>query len=632
MMTGSDLYTVFLESVKDEMPEKLKSLHTREEAAKYFNKLTAFYKKNKDNLAAGFSQILDSHKALTDILSASNEQFKKFYEENESSLFSPFGDYEKGLSQFRAAAAAMPTIKECDIIFLQYLFEKYTEYKSSEDYMRRLVLRRLSVISPELIGADMKFGKSKDEDRRLTALLIFRQFVKQFGFGMVIVDGEEKMIMGRDRIERKDGKIIALGSDNYFSPSLKELIEEKYKSDIISCAKKVTFEEMVQLKDGGLCRLAEIAFSFSEAYFNNQKKTREYLYIFAIAFNMSFRKSADEVIDDTADINKCLFHDFYTDNLVNGPKGKNEEMTVDGYGINWKNFVECIYLYFISADNMSPAMKLYETLALIESCKNSTRAKTAEDLKKKNISEKNGGAVITDTYKTRVIERIFSADKKEFKSFILDNFECRFDKDSDDANVSWIIASQLANDRRTAKRIYDALVKKCNEAKLPLVVDGFSFELSNEDEFAIRYSTDISEENRKKNTLYVTEDFVQLVNRFSESYWVGFYEETHYGEDAVLCRSDILSRYSDALLYEFSKEVKKDGEDAKALKHIEGFNDFYNYFCEEYEVNADGRKYYGVNRILYETNYQQISSKNIFDLLLIFLTYRKCYTVACLNK
>lgn len=72
---------------------------------------------------------------------------------------------------YRECALRLPSNSQIDSTFIDGLYGIYSEFKSSEDYMKRLVHRRLKLINPELI---------KDNDT--TRVLILKQFLLKLGF------------------------------------------------------------------------------------------------------------------------------------------------------------------------------------------------------------------------------------------------------------------------------------------------------------------------------------------------------------------------------------------------------------------------------------------------------------------
>lgn len=124
------------------------------------------------------------------------------------------------------------------------------------------------------------------------------------------------------------------------------------------------------------------------------------------------------------DINKSLFQDYYNDNLlrilegdyVNPKMVSTFEKEPTGEGINYKNFVEAIYLYFISHDdlNMLPGEKIDAAEAVIEKC-----IKLA---KKAGNSKKISAGEYTELYKKNHINILLNKKIDEIADYVAENY------------------------------------------------------------------------------------------------------------------------------------------------------------------------------------------------------------------
>lgn len=191
-------------------------------------------------------------------------------------------------------------------------------------------------------------------------------------------------------------------------------------------------------------KMLKIADDLANARFSPHGKTREYLYIFAIAFEMTStgytedatiidEKTGAEIIDEDprkiTDIQKNLFFDYYTDNIVNrlettaGFNKSKINVSVDGYGINYKNFSEVTFLWCIRQQNLTPKEKLELAYEIIEHCKE--KGKSVEKFKKPNVdfNEENITKIYKEYYKNA---EIYIKDKSYFQEFLINNYPCRF--------------------------------------------------------------------------------------------------------------------------------------------------------------------------------------------------------------
>lgn len=106
-------------------------------------------------------------------------------------------------------------------------------------------------------------------------------------------------------------------------------------------------------------------------------QTRVNLYHFAMMFGMTVAFSASE-FDPERDIRKNLFEDYYCDNLTRflqddslDPRITSSwEKEPSGDGINFKNFAEVIYLYYLCKDDpaLTPGMRIDRAEEKIQAC------------------------------------------------------------------------------------------------------------------------------------------------------------------------------------------------------------------------------------------------------------------------
>ena len=116
----------------------------------------------------------------------------------------------------------------------------------------------------------------------------------------------------------------------------------------------------------------------------NGGKTKVYLYHFAIMFHMTVALRPGDAFDPTTDLVKNLFEDYYSDDLLrfleeeyNNPRSAgNFEREPTGEGVNFKNFIEVIYLYCIcrNEQKLTPGRQIDRARRLIDRCVAAARA------------------------------------------------------------------------------------------------------------------------------------------------------------------------------------------------------------------------------------------------------------------
>lgn len=197
-------------------------------------------------------------------------------------------------------------------------------------------------------------------------------------------------------------------------------------------------------------KMLKIADDLANARFSPHGKTREYLYIFAIAFEMTStgytedatiidEKTGAEIIDEDprkiTDIQKNLFFDYYADNIINsmskisGLSGQSSDETIiDGYGINYKNFAEIVFLWSINQKGL-PAEKLKLAYEVINYCKKNGHAKGLVEVE----AEKKKERALTRNYED-LLFNFTALNKEDLEAFLINNYSCRTNKASTDIN------------------------------------------------------------------------------------------------------------------------------------------------------------------------------------------------------
>lgn len=120
--------------------------------------------------------------------------------------------------------------------------------------------------------------------------------------------------------------------------------------------------------------LLKLADDLASGKFRVNGVTREQLYIFAIAFDMRYYPNPGAIdYDPDRDIVKNLFQDYYSDNLLRYVLDEeylqnrtNYEAEPTGEGINYKNYVEAIYLYCLGLNGLTAGEKLKKAQALTD--------------------------------------------------------------------------------------------------------------------------------------------------------------------------------------------------------------------------------------------------------------------------
>lgn len=166
--------------------------------------------------------------------------------------------------------------------------------------------------------------------------------------------------------------------------------------------------------NGSIPRILKISDDLAEGKYKRSSEMKEILYLFAFAFDMSISFVNDKE-RTLRDVRKSLFEDFYCDNIIRyvneyQKNGVYEEPT--GVTIQFKNFVEIVYLYWLNKDSKtySPAEKYLAANAMIEQVV--SKIKSAERYIEKTTSQTG----------KKYFEAKKRAEKKAFGTYAYRNF------------------------------------------------------------------------------------------------------------------------------------------------------------------------------------------------------------------
>lgn len=155
----------------------------------------------------------------------------------------------------------------------------------------------------------------------------------------------------------------------------------------------------------------------------NGGQTRVYLYYFAIMFGMTIVLRETDEYDERTNMVKNLFEDYYSDNLIryldasyaNPQFSSSLEKEPGGEGINYKNFAEAIYIYYLYRRDLelTPGERIDHAERMIDRCVR--RADAAG-------GTAPGRRAHTMLFRQRYLDRIIDADEKELAARILANY------------------------------------------------------------------------------------------------------------------------------------------------------------------------------------------------------------------
>lgn len=170
--------------------------------------------------------------------------------------------------------------------------------------------------------------------------------------------------------------------------------------------------------------LIEMCNDLAAGNFRVNGKTKVYLYYFAIMFDMTVPLDGREC-EPERNIVKHLFQDFYNDNFLrllsagytDNRNATSIEKEPTGEGINYKSFVEMIYIYFLCRDDleMTPGEKIDKAESIIDKC--------VKGAKKKNKQAPKSRGVHTEVYRDLHVNVLLNKDIDEIADYILEYYQ-----------------------------------------------------------------------------------------------------------------------------------------------------------------------------------------------------------------
>lgn len=487
------------------------------------------------------------------------------------------------------------------------LFDMYENYTEPVAYMERIVSRLM---------------KDEDADKWAESSLrlrILKQFVK---YGNYLDDaGYSGRTYIQKSLKEKYGKNkLGQGEDA-------DLIDETIFCMIDD---PDTTADNIKHKYS----LMKLADDLANGKFRTNGATKKGLYLFAMVYDMTLPGFPGA--NENTDIIKNLFRDYYNNNLLaylnEGYRNHLREYETDpsGQGVNYKNFAEMIFLYYIVQD-IGPVEKIKKSYDMISKVTDTAKM---EGFKKKTDSsaERNtkfykGKFLKEDRKDNEVIfsENIFKKDEDEFMKFLLDNYEC--DVRTGRTHVSrgrrieeTIAPLQMDIDQNTAYARYQEIMAMLNSelVKSDMTVADCNYGLWFDDVYS----------------KYGSEEYADKYNGIDKERYENFIEVLIGANNFV--GNNVDEKESDRSEESEKKETSRiiikalSVSSAREVTRTSLMVAFYYYFnCREEDMTwTSYRALYEVfkeelDEYLLDAGYQEVSAKNIFDVLLTFSSYAR---------
>lgn len=255
--------------------------------------------------------------------------------------------------------------------------------------------------------------------------------------------------------------------------------------------------------------LIEMCNDLAAGNFRVNGKTKVYLYYFAFMFDMTVPLDGRHCAPER-NIVKNLFQDFYNDNFLRllssdytDPKNATAfEKEPTGEGINYKSFVEIIYIYFLCRDdlNMTQGEKIDKAEAIIDECVK--RAK-----KEGKLSTINTG-IHTDVYRDLHVNVLLNKEIDEIADYILAHYQVF---SPDNAGIARIM---IASEENTASDLIEEIMDDLDGAYPDIEL------------FDVRKKTDLTKE--------IKDDIAFKLDVIFDWKVKSLLEEKYAGDDAFL--------------------------------------------------------------------------------------------------
>lgn len=466
--------------------------------------------------------------------------------------------------------ADIPSFSEIEDRMMLALFKRYERYPLPEEYMRRIV--------------DRLCRKDDVWENDSLRLRILKQFIK---YGNYLADagyGGRLAIRKYVKTKNERSKI----SDEIV---LSELDDSVF--DLLATATKE------QKKPYGRFGLLKAADDLASGKFHTGGATRKSLYLFAMVYDMTFYSgnwAGGETLDYRTDIETNLFRDYYANNLMRyitkeyrEGKAGSFERDPSGQGINYKNYAEMIYLYYISKD-CSPQDKISLSCSMIN------RVREKQYNRGKIDTRSVGG---TAFFKGLFTEDILAESEDEFEEFICMNYNCdTYDAytTNEEIRQTRINDLEMESEQLSAHKVYGSVMEAMKRIGIDPDNCRYGLWFTDVDAFEIRTFRKIWDRipdiDREKVREFM--DLLKGINSFLKN--------------AVDCDKSpaTVTRTSIIAAYYYYYNAVHEGDSADRWKSYEEL--FYNF---KKDIDPKLKKAY----------YQELNGKNIFDVVVTFSSY-----------
>lgn len=363
-----------------------------------------------------------------------------------------------------------------------------------------------------------------------------------------------------------------------------------------------------QLRKNGKFGLLKICDDLASGRFGNSNVVREEIYLFAIVFDLIFFADDEEGIKrpelKNLDIERVMFNDYYSNNLMRYVSGQHkyirsggEEKNPSGKGINYKNYMEVIFLYFLIREDLSIQEKIDSVYRFADQVHKEYMSEKREKRNKQFYT-----SFYSSTFKDYALET-----EEEFKKLLLEMFDC-----SVQPNKTTVFS--VETEQNTA-------------------VEAFQKLLDDADEIGVL------EENYSHSS-HIREGLNDNVSKKKIAFW-GTEEEINEAVSLIRCLEKNHQQPMDLdkesqfkiLLYQVNCDLQDDRRkeviESKIVSRADMLRVFYQYYLILNSENKRSRSFpevysdftYYANQRLSDALLSPIDGRNLYDLILIYSAY-----------
>lgn len=353
------------------------------------------------------------------------------------------------LSKIDASIFAQDTVEMTALDILKLILDRIPKYQRDESLSFETI--ELSEETRAALTEALGSGAGDDYEQ----LQAFYRRVSDGG----IPDGGQRfaeLVSGIERDFRTQLKTIRRISKVAKAGTAAELYKQA-KKDAIKAKRNAVKKDSIDLELIEMCR------DLAAGNFRVNGKTKVYLYYFAFMFGMTVPMEGRECAPER-DLVKNLFQDFYNDNLLrllssdysDPKKAAALEREPTGEGINYKSFVEVIYLYFLCREDLSmtPGEKIDAAEAVILNC--------VKRAKKDGWPASQPVGTHTEVYRELHVNVLLNKAPEEIADYILAHYQV-FSPDS--AGIARIM---VAAEENTASDLIEEIMSGLDEAYLDI--------------------------------------------------------------------------------------------------------------------------------------------------------------------